>query len=116
MMKKLMALCLCVFALVGCSKSIYGDYQLIDSYWHLYIDKEYLSIYDNAAGNPGVEGSIISMDDSTITIEIDYDYFDEMPGDTWEEKDGTLTLNYKKTSNGIILENNGEELEFRVDK
>ena len=110
------------FMLVSCSGGINeealslldGDYNVEDSWWHLSISSEekYFSIYDHEAGNPGVEGEITALDESSITIKIDPDYYDCLPGDDWECDGVTLTVEYEKTDDGIILTNNGQELRF----
>ena len=102
-----------------CFENLQGDYQAIESedvdyYWHLYIgmledEKYYLSIYDNAAGNPGIEGKIIQLDDKMIKIKIDFDYFEEMPA-AWELEDDTfIILQYQKEENGMIILTNAEK-------
>lgn len=92
--------------------------QNVGEWWHLSIiddDEygEYLSIYDVEAGNPGVEGKITSIDDSTITINIDPDLYEQLPTDKWKCDGKTLTLDYAKAGDGIELTNNGTTVKFR---
>lgn len=117
------------------TSSIAGDYQAVEydngndddyigGYWHLYIGQDEesgdwnLSIYDNEAGNPGVEGPVTDMQENSnksgiITIEIDQDYYDELPSYKWiTENDEFLTIEYKLTKNGIELTNNGTTIQF----
>ena len=105
---------------------IAGDYQIRttdsaeatdDDYWHLsiYEDEElgpYLSIYDNLAGNPGVEGIITEINDTDITVQIDPDYYDQLPSYDWQDSGDTLEISYKITDEGIILTNNDTALRF----
>ena len=107
-----------------------GEYQAVEvddpddyigSWWHLSIledDSEYgdyLTIYDNAAGNPGVEGKIVSLDDKSIKIIIDPDYYDELPSGQWKDSGKYLELTYERTFDGIILANNGKSIRFDLD-
>lgn len=103
--------------------SVKGEYQCIEkdiNYMHLSISDDFeefpyhLSIYDNAAGNPGVEGEIIHMDDSVITIQIDMDLFDEMPPG-WQEDEETLTMGYHLENDGIVLGNQGVDVRFQAE-
>ena len=125
--------------LAGCSngpewadkaKSIAGEYQAVEvdpqddpdgyigGYWHLSIrdDEEaggwYLAIYDNEAGNPGVEGLIESMDDTSIVVRIDPDYYDELPSGQWESDGETLEMSYACEEGGIVLTNNDQSITF----
>ena len=85
-------LCLLMIVAAGCSgpkksssdvdetafKNVKGDYNVVETdtigdWWHLCIGSNDdapcdFSIYDAAAGNPGVRGEIISMTDSSLTI------------------------------------------------
>lgn len=77
--------------------SLIGEYQVVaqendnhelsvGGWWHLSVlDEEgpYLSIYDNEAGNPGVEGKVVALDESNIKIETDPDLTDELPAFEW---------------------------------
>ncbi len=136
----LMVLVLSISLLVACGssnidrdifKSISGDYQAVaqetgdpngyvGDWWHLYIgdDEEhgaYLAIYDNAAGNPGVEGPIYALDDSTVKIKCDPDLTDQLPSSEWEPDGDYLEMTYTTTDSGIILENSGKAIEFKKD-
>ena len=107
-------------------KDIAGEYQVVavedvkndedyvGTWWHLSIDskEEYLSIYDNEAGNPGVEGKIDFIDGSSLIIKIDPDYYEELPSAKWKSDGETLEVKYMKTDKGIELENNGKTLTF----
>lgn len=107
-----------------------GEYQAvpvddpddyIGSWWHLSIlegDYEYgnyLTIYDNEAGNPGVEGKIVLIDDNNIKVKIDPDYYDELPSGKWKDSGDYLELTYERTPDGIILTNNGKSIRFDWD-
>lgn len=111
---------------------IVGDYQAVEfdngvdddyigGYWHLTIlnDDEkygnYLTIYDNEAGNPGVEGEIVSTDDSNIVIKIDPDYYDQLPSYHWKDAGEYLEMTYTKTDDGIELTNNGYTVKFNEE-
>lgn len=126
----LMALFLCFTMLSACGKEeevvngdrfndIAGEYQLEDSYWHLSIwedeDGQFLSIYDIEAGNPGIRGEITSLDQKNICIACDAELSEELPSKKWALEGAYLVLSYKKTEEGIILENGGAELEFITD-
>lgn len=107
-------------------KDIAGEYQVVavedvendedyvGTWWHLSIDskEKYLSIYDNGAGNPGVEGKINFIDGSSLIVKIDPDYYEELPSGKWKSDGETLEVKYKKTDEGIELENNGKTLTF----
>lgn len=108
-----------------------GDYQAVEQlagneedhvggWWHLYIGegddgKEYLSIYDNEAGNPGVEGEIVTLNENIITININDEYYEEMPSSHWKEEGGRLVLNYGLTGSGVEITNNGYTVMFVND-
>ena len=74
----------------------------------------YLAIFDDEAGEPGVEGKIISLDKDTIVIEIAKDFYESLPDDGWKttDNDSRLEMHYKKSKDKLILENNGVEMEF----
>lgn len=111
--------------------SIVGEYQavavedednFVGGWWHLSIRDEYseegsdFSIYDNEAGNPGVEGKIVKLDDSSIVIEINPNYYDELPSGNWNDSGDTLEMTYVKTDDGIELTNNSVAINFIQDK
>ena len=95
---------------------ISGDYQVVETdeignWWHLYIGKSddipyYMSIYDNAAGNPGVAGLVTELNDTSLTIEIDRDLFEELPAGWSVTNDTTLTLEYSCDEDSITFTNN----------
>lgn len=105
-----------------CYDKVTGEYQAqaqdngndddyVGSWWHLSIGedeagKEYFSIYDNGAGNPGISGAIVTLDDSNIEISIDEEYYDELPSAHWQTDGGRLKLTYEMTDKGIELTNN----------
>lgn len=107
-----------------------GDYDVsveesfdknVGEWWHLSIidNDEYgkcLSIYDAQAGNPGVEGTITFLDDSTMEIAIDPDYYDDLPTYEWECDGKTLLLEYVRTDDGIELTNKGTTIKFTEEK
>lgn len=112
---------------------IAGDYQAVEQdtgndedyvggFWHLYIgiDDEsgepYFSIYDNAAGNPGVEGKIAEMGEEYMIVEYDPDYYDQLPSYKWQMEGKNLEIQYKKTLKGIELTNNGTTIQFIRDE
>lgn len=111
-------------------KDIAGEYQVVavedvendedyvGTWWHLSIDskEKYLSIYDNEAGNPGVEGKIDFIDGSSLIVKIDPDYFEELPSGKWKSDGETLEVKYKKTDNGIELENNDATVSFTKEE
>lgn len=107
-----------------------GEYQAVEvdnpddyigSWWHLSIlddDHEYgdyLTIYDNEAGNPGVEGELVLIDDKNIKVKIDPDYYDQLPSGKWKDSGEYLELTYEKIPDGIILTNNGKSVKFNQD-
>lgn len=107
-----------------------GEYQAVEvddpddyigSWWHLSILEDdyecgdYLSIYDNEAGNPGVEGKIILIDDKNIKVEIDPELYDQLPSGQWKDSGEYLELTYERTTDGIILTNNGKSIRFDWD-
>lgn len=107
-----------------------GEYQAVEvdnpddyigGWWHLSILEDdceygdYLSIYDNEAGNPGVEGEIVLLDDKNIKIKIDPDYYDELPSGEWKDSGRYLELTYERISDGIILTNNEKSITFNWD-
>lgn len=111
--------------------NILGEYQavavedednFVGGWWHLSIRDEYneegsdFSIYDNEAGNPGVEGKIVKLDDSNIVIEINPDYYDELPSGNWNDSGDTLEMTYVKTDSGIELTNSDYAIEFNIEE
>lgn len=107
-----------------------GEYQAVEvddpddyigSWWHLSILEydyeygDYLTIYDNEAGNPGVEGEIVLIDDKNIKVKIDPDYYDQLPSGQWKDSGEYLELTYERTPDGIILTNNGKSIRFDWD-
>lgn len=109
---------------------IEGQYQIIESksddkevgtWWHLSIvkdedGKQYLAIYDNEAGNPGVEGEIVELTEDYIKIDIDQDYYDELPTYDWKQEGRYLELNYIDRGKDIELLNNDISLYFGHDE
>ncbi len=103
--------------------AIAGDYQAspndpnLREYWHLTILSDwegypyYLTIYDNSAGNPGVEGEVIGLYSDSMRIHIDPDYFDELPAD-WILDGEDLVLAYQADKDAIILTNNNRSATF----
>lgn len=108
-------------------ESISGEYQVVEEgseadsigyWWHLSIYNDvdkgpYLSIYDNSAGNPGVEGRIFALDDSNIKVKCDSDLTEEMPSDKWKQDGDYLKLKYEVKGNSIFLENSDRIIEFQ---
>ena len=107
-----------------------GEYQAVEvddpddyigSWWHLSILEDdyeygdYLTIYDNEAGNPGVEGKIVLIDDKNIKVKIDPNYYDQLPSGQWKDSGEYLELTYERTPDGIILTNNGKSIRFDWD-
>lgn len=96
---------------------IKGDYQAVETdeiggWWHLYIGEDqendlpyYFTIYDNGAGNPGVQGEIIKLNDTSLTLKVHMDMFEQMPADWTLEDDSTLTLEYVCDETSITLTN-----------
>lgn len=99
---------------VVAAEDVENDEDYVGTWWHLSIDskEKYLSIYDNEAGNPGVEGKIDFIDGSSLIVKIDPDYYEELPSAKWKSDGKTLEVKYKKTDEGIELENNGKTLTF----
>ncbi|MBQ0040550.1 MAG: hypothetical protein KBS56_00735 [Clostridiales bacterium] len=110
--------------------NIIGEYQavavedednFVGGWWHLSIRDEYseegsdFSIYDNEAGNPGVEGKIVKLDDSSMVIEINPDYYDELPSSNWNDSGDTLEMTYVKTDSGIELTNSDCTIAFNLE-
>lgn len=96
---------------------IKGDYDFRTSsegsaydYMACYIGEsegtKFLTIYDTV-GNPGVEGPIVHLSDDTIIVDVDYDYYEQMPASDWElrgpEEDGELVLSYKYKKEKSVL-------------
>lgn len=108
-----------------CKAKIAGDYQITgqeDNYWHLHISADEpdegdndFSIYDNYAGNPGVEGVIVSLDETKIKVKYDEDLYDALPSDKWEINGDYLEVTYEVTDSGITLTNSGESLNFEKE-
>lgn len=104
-----------------CRAEIAGDYQvtgLEDNYWHLYIsaeDEPVLSIYDNAAGNPGIEGPIVKLDESTIRIRYDTDLYEALPSDQWRLDGKYLELGYERNDDSLTLTNHGAAVVFQKE-
>lgn len=82
--------------------------QYVGDYWHLDIAKNhkkpYFSLYDNAAGNPGVEGDIIHLSKDRMVIKINQDLYEGLPGD-WEDEGKTIAISYEKKGNLLFLKN-----------
>ena len=111
-----------------------GEYQIVESksddnnagsWWHLSIYEtnnddekhiEYFSIYDNEAGNPGVEGKIVELTDNQIKILIDPEYYDQLPSGKWHQKGKYLEMSYTKNNKDIILSNNNISLYFEKEQ
>ncbi|MBQ6457150.1 MAG: hypothetical protein IJJ31_08605 [Mogibacterium sp.] len=74
----------------------------------------YLATFDDEAGNPGVEGKIVSLDKDTIVIKIDDGYYERLPDPDWKttDSDSRLEMHYEKSRDKLILENNGKKMEF----
>jgi hypothetical protein len=102
------------------------DYQMVgeNSFWHLTFSRDYrnedtgetydyyMTIYDNGAGNPGIEGPITFLDNKSLTIKVDFDLYEATPAD-WKLGEDTLDLEYSYTDDGhLILENSGSKAEF----
>ena len=112
------------------SRDLEGDYQAIEDegsgdpeeyvggFWHLCVNKQggwYLSIYDNEAGNPGIEGYITEIDDENITIKYDPDYYDQLPSYKWKIDGKYLKLKYNNDAGFVTLTNNGHAIKFERD-
>lgn len=108
----------------NCRTIVNGDYHTLPSStdcWALFIgDTEdhglYLSIYDDAAGNPCVEGKVTFLDETTIKIAVDEDLYEDLPADGWVCDGKTLEMTYSKTPSYIILTNNDISVEFGVNQ
>ncbi len=74
-------------------KDAYMGMAMVINYEDNKTSKPHFSIYDTC-GNPGVEGKILKMDESTITVKIDQEYYEGMPAGDWKEKNGELILSY----------------------
>lgn len=85
-----------------------GTKQYVGSYWHLDLAKShkkpYFALYDNEAGNPGVEGFIIRLTKDQIVVKINQDLYEGLPGD-WEDDGKTITISYEKKGNLLFLSN-----------
>lgn len=124
----LLAVCFCACTKVeehvdeSAARAILGEYQAAedsgtDGWWHLSIgyndeDSLYLSIYDNEAGNPGVEGPIVSLGDSQIAIEYDEEYYEQLPSDKWKTDGKYLIMDYSLDDERITLSNSGGDAVF----
>ena len=113
---------------------IEGEYQIVESksddnnagsWWRLSIHEtnyddekhvEYFSIYDNEAGNPGVEGKIVELTDNYIKVLIDPEYYDKLPSGKWHQKGKYLEMSYTKNNKDIILSNNNISLYFEKEQ
>lgn len=132
-MKKLFLVLLTIaviIAMTACGQSdvdkekaeqISGSYKIMsdsedNNYWALFIGDDdaglYLTIYDDAAGNPGVEGVVTYLDDTKITVAVRDDLYEELPSDKWECDGKTLEMTYEKTPYGITLTNNNASVNF----
>lgn len=124
----LLMLCLCACTKIdksiddAAAQKIIGEYQAaddsgIDEWWHLSIcwddeDRLYLSIYDNSAGNPGIEGPVVSLDNEQIAMEYDDDYYDKLPSDKWKTDGKYLIMSYSLSEEGITLSNKNADAVF----
>ena len=74
----------------------------------------YLAIFDDEAGNPGVEGEIIGLDEDTIIIKISKGFYESLPHSGWKttDNDSRLEMHYERFLNVLTLENNGEKMKF----
>lgn len=131
--------CICyLMGLTACEKETFsidqhytdallGEYQVagndtdgddfVGSWWHLSIrntenDELELSIYDNEAGNPGIQGKVLCLNDKEIVIEYDPDYYEELPSSKWKLHGKRLSMTYQLTDDGIILTNNKKSINF----
>lgn len=100
-----------------------GSSDYVGSWWHLSISADhedlgpYLSVYDNAAGNPGFEGRIMYLKDDIIIVEIDEDLFEEMPADWQPEGEGKYAvLDCSLSGDDVLLGYRGSEVRFLRDK
>ena len=86
-----------------------GSSMLCDS-----LGMPYLTIYDDEAGNPGVEGKIFRLNKDTITIDIAFRYYAFLPESDWKTSyyDSKLKMHYELFQDSLILENNGKEMKF----
>lgn len=126
-----------IFMATACSSNeelngVAGEYQAVEfdngndddyigGYWHLYIGQDEesgdwnFSIYDNEAGNPGVEGPITEMDEESFTVKYDPDFFDQLPSSHWNMDGDYLKVEFELTADGIELSNNGKTITFVRD-
>lgn len=130
-------ICMMMLCLLACAKidesidesaagTVLGEYQAADGsdtdpWWHLSIiydeeDRLYLSIYDNGAGNPGIEGPVVLLDDEQIAIEYDEDYYEQMPSEKWKTDGKYLIMSYSLTGERITLSNGGADADFEKEQ
>lgn len=110
----------CVFHHIGMTHlaNIAGDYEYADGSGLCLsiegIPVPYFETVDIEAANPGVAGRIIYLDENTIIIKINKSFFFDLPGLEWKtsSSNSKLEMHYVKSGYKLILENNGEELEF----
>lgn len=133
----LIASCVLLLTLAGCGETVdkqyaepvIGEYQAVETeetdnpdnfvggWWHLQIgygdDGElYLSIYDNSAGNPGIEGKVKALDAKAVKIEYDPDLYDQLPCGRWKTKGKYLEMTYNVSGTEIKLTNSGYTVRF----
>lgn len=99
-------------------KTLLGDYDAEEG-WHLMITEEYegkgpyLSVYDAGAGNPGFEGRIMYLKDGILIVEIDQDFYEQMPADWQTEGEGKYAiLDCRKSGDDVVLGYRGSEINF----
>lgn len=128
------ALAACGASTLACSKPdegllrrVSGNYQITSSTWndsrslHLYIgthqgDDRFFAIYDNGGKTygeemPWIEGSIVIIDDDSMTVEIDESSFNAIPSG-WQSEGSTLTFSYAMDAAAISLSNAGQAAVF----
>lgn len=79
-----------------------------------YTDKgvPYFDLYDGDAGNPGVEGEIVQLNDHEMVVRYDPSLFEELPSEKWKVSGGQLKMEYELNDLGILLTNSGDSVQF----
>ena len=74
----------------------------------------YFDIFDSEAGEPGLAGWIVDLDDSHITVRVDWTNKGRyLPGDWKLERMNTIfKADYKITGDRIKITNNGQTFTF----
>lgn len=97
----------------------FSDDEEGESWWYMYNEETrsgepYFDIFDSEAGEPGLAGWIVNLDDSHITVRVDWANKGRyLPGDWKLERMNTIfKADYKITGDRIKITNNGQTFTF----